>query len=106
MFLNLTEGQKVVVKEWDEMADEFGVVDGKLIPCECSFVYGMKELCGREAIIRNLRELENGKCRFDLEFIDFHVDRKWSFSSDMVKEVEDDFEFDEGDLEPLELLFA
>ena len=40
-------GDRVRIRQWDDMAREFGVNDG-CINVECSFVKGMNHLCGKQ----------------------------------------------------------
>lgn len=68
-------GDKVRVREWDDMKKEFGG-DGLIIPCRCSFVGDMKELCGKVFYVKKVRT----------EF-SYNLDGKgsvWSFSDDML----------------------
>lgn len=68
-------GDKVRVREWDDMKKEFGG-DGLIIPCRCSFVGDMKELCGKVFYVKKVRT----------EF-SYNLDVKgsvWSFSDDML----------------------
>lgn len=68
-------GDKVRVREWDDMKKEFGG-DGLIIPCRCSFVGDMKELCGKVFYVKKVRT----------EF-SYNLDGKgsvWAFSDDML----------------------
>jgi len=40
------EGDKVVVRQWDDMAEEFGRSEMGNILCSCIFTSAMKHLCG------------------------------------------------------------
>ena len=49
-------GENVRIRQWDDMADEFGF-DDVGIPCAATFVDQMKYLCGEEFTVTNvLRE--------------------------------------------------
>ena len=69
------EGDKVRVREWDDMKKEFGG-DGLIIPCRCSFICDMKELCGKVFYVKKVRtEFSYG--------LDGEASR-WAFSDDML----------------------
>lgn len=68
-------GDKVRVREWDDMKKEFGG-DGLIIPCRCGFVGDMKELCGKVFYVKKVRT----------EF-SYNLDGEasgWAFSDDML----------------------
>ena len=68
-------GDKVRVREWDDMKKEFGG-DGLIIPCRCSFVGDMKELCGKVFYVKKV-----------ITEFSYNLDVKcsvWSFSDDML----------------------
>jgi hypothetical protein len=41
------EGDRIIVKDWSEMVDEFGIDKYGNIPCENTFLKEMKILCGK-----------------------------------------------------------
>lgn len=68
-------GDKVRVREWNDMAKEFGS-DKRKIFCRCSFVDYMKPLCGKVfTVIR-----DNGTCPYCLD----GEASGWMFSDDML----------------------
>ena len=79
-------GDKVVVREWDDMEREFGLTVGGSINCKCTFVPAMINLCGREFVIT---KIENEKTVYGHDFSCF-------ISVDMIKLVEEgtEIEFD------------
>ena len=48
-------GDRVKIREWDDMAQEYGLSGGS-INCRCTFVPAMKVFCGREFIITHIYE--------------------------------------------------
>lgn len=49
------EGDKVRIRQWDDMAREFGY-DGDEIDCNCAFIKSMRPLCGMEFTINSVDE--------------------------------------------------
>lgn len=47
-------GDKVRVRQWDDMAKEFGVNNGNIPINGCLFVKEMKQYCGRITNLQNL----------------------------------------------------
>lgn len=79
-------GDRVQIKEWDEMKKEFGmstVLPTKVINCKCHFTLRMKHLCGRTATIASV---DNHKVRLK-DWSDNSGDMSWNISTDMIKPV-------------------
>lgn len=70
-------GDKVKVRSWEAMEEEFGLDENGNIPCERVFVKEMKEHCGE---IRTVKEAY-GKGSYILEGCE-----RWGFSDDMLTE--------------------
>lgn len=68
-------GDKVRVREWDDMAKEFGS-DKRKIFCMCSFVDYMKPLCGKVFTVIK----DNSTCSYGLD----GEASGWAFSDDML----------------------
>ena len=68
-------GDKVRVREWDDMAKEFGL-DENMILCTCFFMDGMKPLCGK--VFTVIDERSTGSYGLDGEA------SGWAFSDDML----------------------
>ena len=68
-------GDKVRVREWDDMAKEFGS-DKRNIFCSCSFMDCMKPLCGK--VFTVIEERSTGSYGLDGEA------SGWAFSDDML----------------------
>ena len=73
-------GDRVRVRQWDDMVKEFGLINGYRIPftktCGITFTGNMKHLCGRTAtIIRIDYDTE----KVDLDFDDNSGGTNWDF---------------------------
>lgn len=49
-------GDLVRIRDWQSMADEFGVDDEDCIQCRCQFIPEMREFCGMEFRIASIDE--------------------------------------------------
>ena len=78
-------GELVRIRQWDDMAKEFGVDDDGSIMCHCNFTEGMRPLCGKYAEIVSLTE--NGVA-VTLKFFNCGgLDTSWGYSTDMIEKV-------------------
>lgn len=73
-------GDRVRVREWDDMAQEFGAGTRDLIDCKFSFVSSMKKYCGDIVTIK--KEISGG---YKIE----EDEGKWNWSDDMFKTPKD-----------------
>lgn len=55
MSIEFKIGDKVRIRNWEDMAEEFGTREDGHIPCNKTFTQGMKHLCGKEFEITELR---------------------------------------------------
>ena len=83
---NFKVGDRVVVREWDDMANEYGTENGIRIPhdLETSFLINMRHLCGRTATVTGVRD--------DYVFVDFDDksgDTDWYYKKWMFIPVDD-----------------
>lgn len=72
-------GDRVRIRQWDDMVKEFGLIDGCDIPfakCGITFVNNMKYLCGRTATITSINYDTEKVC---LDFDDNSGDTNWYF---------------------------
>lgn len=76
-------GDRVRVRQWDDMAREFGV-DGDSIRCNMTFLRSMKDLCGKEFTITRL-SASKGVYGHDFQRY---------ISTDMIEHVEEDLGFE------------
>lgn len=75
---NFKVGDRVVVRDWDDMIEEYGATEGGTIHCRFGFTDTMRHLCGRTATVT---DANNGCIKVD--FDDKSGDTIWSYSSDM-----------------------
>lgn len=68
-------GDKVRVREWDDMVKEFGIDKSGDINCRVAFIQEMKGLCGKIVTISNVKE-GSYKIKEDKEF--------WRWTDDML----------------------
>lgn len=71
---------KVRIKEWDDMAEEYGIDEDGDIDCYCSFTIEMKEYCGKVFEVFEVYDSDNWK--------GFEYDG-WLFSSDTYEIIEE-----------------
>ncbi len=84
----LKVGDRVVIREWDDMAQEFGVNAFGSIKCNNFFTERMKKYCGKVArIIATFTSTDS----FKLEFEDGKETPLYAFSTEMFRKVGDDF---------------
>lgn len=74
---------KVKIREWDDMAKEFGIGELGSIKCKCSFTAPMRKYCGKVGVIRNTNESEICGIIYELEF--GNESPYWGFSDDMFE---------------------
>lgn len=73
-------GEVVVIRDWEDMEQEFGLNDYGSIPCNCVFTPDMRCFCEMRVTIASVNE--NGVVRF----IDYPQGmRSYSFSTDMIR---------------------
>lgn len=86
-------GDRIAVREWEDMAEEYGEkgkAPNAYIPCAFNFVSGMRQFCGKEFVISNIKS--NGNIIFDGAL-------GYKFSSDMIRHYDEDesaFDIDES----------
>ena len=93
-------GDIVVIREWDDMAAEYGYNRLGSIDCTCSFTRAMQHLCGEIATISSVAGKE-----IYLEFMhkEQGLDYDWAFSIDMIR-MYDECDEDDNDLTDKELM--
>ena len=75
---NFKPGDRVVVRDWNDMIEEYGATEGGTIHCRFGFTDTMRHLCGRTATVTDA----NKGC-IKVDFDDKSGDTIWSYSSDM-----------------------
>lgn len=91
------EGDLVVIKDWDEMAGEFGFMDSeeRYIDCHPAFVPEMRRLCGELAYITKISKYST---KVSLDFLNKELNvLTWNYSLKMIKLY--DGAYDEYDLD-------
>ncbi len=86
-------GDRVVVKEWDEMVKEFGLILD-FINCNLDFVPSMKHFCGETGTIIRFDNRGSG---VDIDFDNSTLEKYYAFSTDMVRHIveqQEDFTID------------
>lgn len=53
-------GDRVRIRDWDDMASEFGVDEDGEIPCKYIFTPAMRDFCGQEYTISTTRNNPDG----------------------------------------------
>lgn len=83
-------GDKVRIRQWDDMVEEFGLIGGYKIPftktCETTFTDGMKHLCGRTATITHINYKTE---EVELDFDDKSGDTSWFFFLGAIEPIDD-----------------
>ena len=75
-------GQRVKIRAWEDMENEFGVDFAGDIMTKHFFVSDMKRLCGMKAKIVKIGQYKHCELEFDKEVPGCY---KWSFSTDMLE---------------------
>lgn len=81
-------GQEVRIRDWDDMAQEFGVDSRGVIRCTFHFTPSMKVLCGMSFVITEIIESVVRGHKFG-----------WSISTDMIEPMVPELELDEDTTE-------
>jgi len=80
-------GEKVRIRQWDDMAEEFGF-DAVGIPCASSFVKDMKYLCGKEFTVTAVSKIGR-KNRYGDEYcLISGCTSRYTISSDMIESID------------------
>ena len=81
---NFKVGDRVVVRDWDDMAKEYGVYDGGgTIKCPNGFTVTMKHLCGRTATVTSVNGTSIG-----VDFDDKSGDVYWGYAKQMFNPID------------------
>ena len=94
-------GETVVVRQWDDMAAEYGTQSGS-IKCPYNFIQAMRFLCGREFTVESCED--DTWCGQDIVRVYLVETGGFSFSADMFESPDDvgsDFDGSTGLLEIL-----
>lgn len=93
-FYDFSVGDRIRFREWDDMAEEFGVHDGGIL-CKFLFVRSMLHLCGTTATIAGMY---SGLGEITLCDFETDGDTEFTFSADMIEPANSVIpcDFDEG----------
>ena len=88
-------GDVVVIRDWNDMAEEFGISGNGFIKCNLYFVPRMRRFCGQTAKVIRISKYDSGY-RLSLDFDDPTLNySNYNFSSDMINVIatrNDEFE--------------
>ncbi len=93
-------GEIVRIRQWDDMAQEFGISGYEFdaleptIPCKGTFTPEMQQFCGKEYKVARLKDMMFGG--YSRVFFTDDSTRSFVFSQDMLEPVENDEEIDSG----------
>lgn len=84
---NFKVGDKVRIRQWDDMAKEFGIDKNGDIKASAGFIQEMRPLCGKKAKIGEI----DGNHVFLEDFEDCEgLDTDYDYSMDMIEHVEEE----------------
>lgn len=75
-------GQKVRIREWDDMLEEFGERSAGGIRCRHVFTEEMRHLCGKECTIKSMSCAEDER---DSGTVTLKENGEFYFSTDMIE---------------------
>lgn len=76
-------GDKVRIREWDDMVAEFGLEEDNEIPCRATFIEDMCKYCGREYTIDGIYGKASDSCL--VTFAEPDAPSRYTWSSDMLQ---------------------
>ena len=76
---DLSVGDVVLIRQWDDMANEFGFASRGVIDCKFHFTDAMMQYCGKEYIVDRIQN--DGLIRFK------GANLGYSFSADMLEPI-------------------
>lgn len=80
-------GEKVRIRQWDDMAEEFGF-NAIGIPCASSFVNDMKYLCGKEFTVTDVSDARRINKYGDKYYLVRGCTTSYTISSDMIEPID------------------
>lgn len=102
---NIHIGDVLRIRQWDDMADEFGVDSYGDIPCSSVFTKHMKSLCGKQFTVFSVNKELGIYCSDERVEWDGRYHVMWKITADMLEPLEEDFLEDITDEELIKLLF-
>lgn len=77
---NFKVGDRVVVRDWDDMVAEYGVSKWGDIPKDSQFTNSMKHLCGRTATVKRVENRINQRIIIKVDFDDKSGSTCWAYN--------------------------
>ncbi len=77
-------GDRVRIRQWDDMEKEFGLIGSSYINCACYFTKAMKYLCGKKALIKGIEDKKV------ILVFDDNCGAGWNFSTDMLESIKNE----------------
>lgn len=100
-FEDIHIGDRLRIRQWDDMAREFGLTGTGHINCIFSFNSKMRPLCGREFTVS---DITLGGGFVSKEGIEYERDNgRWSISADMLEPTVTEDPWSPPDVNPAEL---
>lgn len=98
-FKDIHIGDVLKIREWDDMASEFGINQNGNIPCNLVFVHSMKYLCGNRFTVKYVYNEAANIRPEEEEFTGWHI------SADMLEPFWETDELDDiNDSELIDIL--
>lgn len=96
-------GDRIVIRDWDDMAADFEIDDDgdiSISEYETYFIRDMKRLCGAHGVIRNIDDDEYVSLSLDDEELD-RFSCSYNFFPPMLRLEDEDKEISESDFDSL-----
>lgn len=97
-------GDVLRIRQWDDMANEFGVNAPGSIDCRCCFITSMIYMCGKQFTVSNIYN-NCGTTYHSAEGVEYNYDVAWNISADMLEPYIEEKEWEVADDEEIKLLF-
>ena len=81
---DFSPGDVVVIRDWDDMEEQFGLTESGSIDCKCTFTPEMRCFCGERLIIKSINE------RRVVKFVEYFGGMAcFNYSTDMLRHESD-----------------
>lgn len=106
-------GDVLRIRQWNDMANEFGINAFGSINCRCVFITEMIHMCGKKFTVSKIYE-DYGETmynsaegvEYDLDGIILDKDDTWGISADMLEPYIEEKEWEVADDKEMKLLFC
>ena len=100
-------GDVLRIRQWDDMANEFGINECGDIDCRYCFTTTMIHMCGKQFTVSNIYEDYGETIYNSEEGVEYDVEGDtWDISADMLELYVEEKEWEVADDEDMKLLFA